>query len=399
MKIIEKLSVVKNNLKWTKIKYFFNMIVAIFIYPFYRMLYKKSHTILLYSSHEAKDYIIDNARVLFEYAGSMTECHNYFVVKNAKKIQQQYPNYNFVESGSIKNYCLYFMADGYLFGHGPGDIAPLIHRIKFDKEKSIFLGHGVDGFKRHLKGKTILEQKEKAETFISVSEFEKNIKVEDWKIPSEDVFITGYPRFDALPIYNSSEEKVVKNILYAPTWRVGDYYAEHFEDSQYYHEIINFVTNKELHEFLEKNDIVLHIYLHFYFQRYFEYFESISIDRVQFLDPADSLQHYLVSDDILITDYSSTSWDFYYMNKPVIFFMFDRDEYVQTKGSYIDLYTESIGRITTNIDSLLSQLKVTTFNYHDEVEHFMQKKNRYFKYIDQENCSRVMEVVNERLKK
>lgn len=389
----------KNNLQKRKLKALMNIGIGYFTYPFYR-LFNSEKTVILYSSHEAKSYTVDNARVLFEYAENHTSYNNYFVVQNAKQYAKQYPHYHFIESGSIKNYWLYLHSKCYLFGHGPGDIAPMIHRLSFDKNKAIFLGHGVDGFKKHFKTETVLEQRDKANLFISVSDFEKNIKVTDWEIPSENVKVTGYPRFDALKIQTDNHfPKKVSKILYAPTWRNNLHDSdEKFIHSQYYQEIISLIHNKKLHHWLEENQIEVHIYLHFYFQRYFQHFKSSSSKNIKFLDPSESLQSYLVSDDILITDYSSTAWDFYYMNKPVIFYMFDREEYIQTKGSYIDLYTESIGRIVTNQNELLQQLKQTTQNYYAEVEKFKKNKHHYFKYEDQQNCKRVMELVNEKLK-
>lgn len=389
-------SIIKSNLSFKKIKFLCNMGVATVTYPFYKVLFGKNRDVLLYSSHEAKGYVLDNARILYEYAEKNTNYENYYVVENAKQFQQKYPSYHFVESGSIKNYWLYMSAKKYLFSHGPGDIAPMIHRIKYNKNKAIFLGHGVDGFKRHFKNPGILEQREKASTFISVSQFEKSIKNNEWEIPNDDIFITGYPRFDSLNIRPTNELIKVNKILYAPTWRfdIADCEEMDFKETDYYRNVKNFVCNKKLNDFLSKNNIVMHVYLHFYFHKYFDFFKNLTTENIIFLRPDEMIQNYLIEDDILVTDYSSTSWDFYYMNKPVIFFMFDREHYLKTKGSYIDLYKESIGRIVTTPDQAVEQIIYTSENYNKEVKTFLSQKNKYFKYTDKDNCKRVMELIN-----
>lgn len=45
----------------------------------------------------------------------------------------------------------------------------------------------------------------------------------------------------------------------------------------------------------------------------------------------------LCAADVLVTDYSSVMFDFLNANKPIILLDYDRDEYFQTRGSYLDL--------------------------------------------------------------
>ena len=47
---------------------------------------------------------------------------------------------------------------------------------------------------------------------------------------------------------------------------------------------------------------------------------------------------------MLITDYSSVSWDIYYMEKPILFYQFDLEQYNETNGSYIDMDKRTLWR-------------------------------------------------------
>ena len=91
------------------------------------------------------------------------------------------------------------------------------------------------------------------------SEFEKKVKTEIWwEVPKKSAVITGYPRYDKL--YNL--QIMEKQIFFMPTWR-NWIKTENtkIEDTKYFQNIANFITNKKLNDYLEKNNIKLNIYI------------------------------------------------------------------------------------------------------------------------------------------
>ena len=62
--------------------------------------------------------------------------------------------------------------------------------------------------------------------------------------------------------------------------------------------------------------------------------------------------------DILITDYSSVIFDYVLLNKPVIYFTYDYDEYVnQGRGLYFPFEEYVYGTVATNDDELLQAIQ------------------------------------------
>ena len=100
---------------------------------------------------------------------------------------------------------------------------------------------------------------------------------------------------------------------------------------------------------------------------------------------------------ILITDYSSVAYDFYYLDKPIIFFQFDKKEYTEKVGSYVDLDNELFGKGAYTIEKCVKdiiEISENNFKY-DEVteEKSKELKNKFLKYNDKDNCKRVYELI------
>ena len=61
------------------------------------------------------------------------------------------------------------------------------------------------------------------------------------------------------------------------------------------------------------------------------------------VDPADDMNEVLATTDILITDYSSSIFEFALLRRPLILFVPDLDEYEREPGLYVDYRHEMIG--------------------------------------------------------
>ena len=100
---------------------------------------------------------------------------------------------------------------------------------------------------------------------------------------------------------------------------------------------------------------------------------------------------YIVS-DMIITDYSSVFFDFANLKRPMIFFMYDIEEYKnKLRDFYIDL-DELPGPITVNNDELIDVIEnIEKYNkkYKSKYEEFNKKYN----YLDDGNAS--IRVINE----
>ena len=64
----------------------------------------------------------------------------------------------------------------------------------------------------------------------------------------------------------------------------------------------------------------------------------------------------LMKCSMFITDYSSASWDVLYMDKPVLFYQFDYDMYMDRQGSYINMEKSIFGCRVTDFESFTDKL-------------------------------------------
>lgn len=168
----------------------------------------------------------------------------------------------------------------------------------------------------------------------------------------------GYPRNDVFFCKVSYEEKIRKQfnierakriILYAPTFR--NELMEN-KDENRLKEIydINLLLVKKAADKRFNSDFVILYRFHHYVHRYVDTssYKQNGIDVTDYLD----MQELLSMTDILITDYSSSMWDFSLTRKPVFLYYHDAEEYEEKyQGFYVfpDEYPYPKGHTTEEL--------------------------------------------------
>jgi CDP-glycerol glycerophosphotransferase (TagB/SpsB family) len=80
-----------------------------------------------------------------------------------------------------------------------------------------------------------------------------------------------------------------------------------------------------------------------------------------------------------------------YMYKPVIYYHFDLDRYLEEHGAYIDLRTDLPGDCAVTADELLDAAeRVIGGGYRIQPE-YAGKLDRFYAYRDKQNCRRTYE--------
>lgn len=258
------------------------------------------------------------------------------------------------------------------------------------KKPLVFLQHGVTALKKvdffYGKGKS-----GSCDLFVVTSDFEKKI-IEDYFGYAEDEIVnSGFARWDVL----EDKPEGLREILIMPTWRawLENVTLEEFKESDYFHNYMELLNSPRFHSFLEKNDLLANFYLHSKFREFIQDF-SVESDRIRLIvfgeEPANEL---MMRCKMLVTDYSSVCWDVFYLDKPVVFFQFDRDKYMEAHGSYLDMDRELFGDCAQDVDGLLTYMERCADDRFVVRPEYEKMQKSFYKYFDDQNSRRICDAI------
>ncbi len=165
---------------------------------------------------------------------------------------------------------------------------------------------------------------------------------------------TGYPRNDALfgavPGFDVGQDRALHDeiagvdgptLAYLPTYR---------DDGRPAADAVDFAA---LDEFLGSRGATLLVKFH-PFER--PDVDEGELDNVRLLPPGFDVYPALRHVDALVTDYSSIYFDYLLLDRPVVFYAYDLDEYRANHGFYLDYESYAPGPIATDFDGLIDAL-------------------------------------------
>lgn len=254
------------------------------------------------------------------------------------------------------------------------------------KKKHVFLQHGVTAMKKvdNIFGKS---NNSPTNLFIVTSEDEYNIVSKYFGYNKNEIALTGFARWDVL----EDKSQGRREILLMPTWRnwLDDVDSETFRNSEYYKNYMELLNSKRLQKILSEHHVHMNFYIHPKFKDYIGNFQ-INGDSIRLIPfGAEPLNKLMMQCNMLITDYSSVSWDVYYMKKPVLFYQFDIDIYNQTHGSYMDMEHDLFGDRTLDLEELISLIEENIKNGFQLKPKYEEECKKNFKYMDKNNCKRI----------
>lgn len=336
---------------------------------------------------ERTDTAQENGYALFKYLQDKQVEAYYVIDGESKDYEKIKDEENVLVFGSEAHYDISLRAGVLLCTHDFENILPYKPAKEFfnygDTFK-VFLQHGVLGRKPAEYHKKYYE--DPFDIFIVSSSSEKyDVVVEEMGYDEDEVIVTGLARFDQLPI-----GKKGKDILLMPTWRDWINTDERFLNSEYYHRYKNLIENERLHEVLKKYNVKLNFYPHYRAQQFFTKEHIEVTDNIEFITLGErTVQDLLIEHVLLITDFSSVSFDFTMMKKPVIYYHFDEDRFFN-RGILRPVNETFLGDITETEELLISYIE-------DSIKHNYENKVKdisgIIKYQDQHNCERIYEAV------
>ena len=203
----------------------------------------------------------------------------------------------------------------------------------------------------------------------------------------------GLPRYDRLNAIqrNKSEQKC---ILVTFTYR--KYSNEIYDISLYKKNLEILLNNTSFLSFLKSKNIDL-----IYIQHHFDYlrkrpFNPESFQYIKYRNQS-FLSHYIRQCSLLITDFSTISFDFMFLNKPVLFYLIDlKDKLNFEEKDYMkydkkkDIYFENS---FSEQESLIE--KVKDYCIHDFIlEDRLKKKYESMFYYKTNITERIVQIIN-----
>ncbi len=212
------------------------------------------------------------------------------------------------------------------------------------------------------------------------------------------VWLTGFPRFDLL--HNNASRK----ILIMPTWRLaladrldagtGRWILkEPFAETAYFKFYNGLLNHSGLLDACRRSGYRIVFVIHPNFRAALPLF-TVN-DCVEVPDGEVRYARFFAEGDLLLTDYSSTAFDFAYLRKPVVYAHFDASsffsgEHAYEKG-YYDYEQDGFGEIETTVDGAAARIIEYMHGGCRTKPKYRSRMDSFFAFSDRENCSRVLD--------
>jgi len=370
--------------------------IKILIFFIIKIIPKKKN-VLVFGDRAGRRFA-DNSRHLFIY---LNENHKEFKcvwITKSKELVSYLNNKKYIayECNSLKGLYYALIANYHLYTFVEDDV----HRIITEFSKSILLWHGVlpkklkkinfttSYISHYINRKNnkyfvypnkelanhITDRFPKDKYELLISNLPRNIIFQKNNIQSNTVRTD-----DEIKFINDLKKENKKIFGYFPTWRSNG--MELFID------VRNLDNLKKTNKILKKNNSLILIKKHMNSEvddknvLYNSEIEKISkylskLDGFKFISYDFDLNSILESCDVLITDYSGVMFDFLYLDRPIILYVPDYDEFKKNNGFVFDPVKNNFSNVAYNLNQLNENInKYFINNLNFKNMHQTQRKN------------------------
>ena len=209
---------------------------------------------------------------------------------------------------------------------------------------------------------------------IAASKYDLPIMKRAFHVKNNNVKLTGYPRNDILFTCDQNKIKMntrkelgvsgeTKVVLYAPTYR--DFNSTKNGD-------IKFELPINIIRFTKccSSDYSLWVRMH-------ELTDIVQYESSKVVDVTKYESNYqlLITADVLVSDYSGIIFEYALLEKPIIIFAFDLDEYMEKRGLYVDVEKDFPFHVSKTEDDLYEYLM--NMDYDEECKKTREFKKKY----------------------
>ncbi|MCE7149101.1 bifunctional glycosyltransferase family 2 protein/CDP-glycerol:glycerophosphate glycerophosphotransferase [Campylobacter coli] len=222
-----------------------------------------------------------------------------------------------------------------------------------------------------------------------------------YKFGKKEVLLTGLVRHDVLLKNNKSD---TKQILMMPTWRAGIVgnvtnsskreLKENFKQSEYFQKWNSLLNNDSLKKLCELYSYTIVFNPHPNIMPYLKEFNLPSYIKIANQD--ESLQVLFCNSSLMITDYSSVAFEMAYLEKPVIYYQFDKEDFFNShtlQKGYFDYTKDGFGPVVEDEESLLKELENLLQNDCNPFGIYKDNIDSTFAFKDGKCCERIYKVI------
>lgn len=272
-----------------------------------------------------------------------------------------------------------------------------------NKQKSIYLTHGFPAIK-NVKG--IINVPEDCDYFLATSKKMTNHAIEQFSIQdSTEIIYAGLPRTDYLKEKKEEIKKIVdkdfnKIIIWMPTFRKAKNSDRSDSDKEFKLGIPLIQTEKDFERInneLKKNNDLLILKIHGGQDKSVLKLKDMSNIKIITVDDEKRLKIHLYKliacTDALLTDYSSVSFDYFLMNKPIGYIIDDIKEY-KLGFAFDSVYDYMPGSLINNTNDLIKFIKDVSAGKDENKKQRNKVLKEINEYQDFDNRERILNYFN-----
>ena len=226
-----------------------------------------------------------------------------------------------------------------------------------------------------------------------------------YKLSKKEVKLTGFPRHDNLLRGNVVDSNI---LLIMPTWRktiVGEpidgnsrTINSEFSNTNYSIHIQSLLNSMELKNVIEKYNYRVVFAPHLNIEPYLNTFNIPDyIDVWCSSNDENSIQELFQKSKIMITDYSSVHFEMAYLDKAVLYYQFDKDDFFKGghvfSPGYFSYEENGFGPVVESEEILLKEVTKILENNGEPLYPYNKRIENTFLFRDTNNCERVYESI------
>ena len=360
------------------IKLVFFFIISIIIVP--------SKKILVFGDRSGLRFA-DNSRYLFILMSSMKNFRCIWLTKSEKVVKEiKKKNLECYKSNSLKGIYYSLRAKWHIFNHSSRDISEYftnfraqinlwhstpVKKIDNNNYQNTFLKNLIYRIKKiFFKEYLLLGNDEYSLHLLRHFPRDKYLKLIT-NLPRNIILNENNNKFDYLR--TDYEKEVLKEIKLSKKKVIGYFPTFREKRRELFFDYEDFDRIKSLNDFLKANNLIILFKMH---QNSFkeDKSKSYSIDNEKFntfisklsnffsLDYECDLNSILSVCDLLVTDYSGVAFDYLFLDRPIIFYCPDYEEYKTYPGLALDIEKQKFAYFSKNKENFENQLKEFCFN-------------------------------------